>query len=195
MKKGIITIIVFVILILLVLGIMRFNAKPREPEIAPPDSGESRTNTEIDTPSSGEEVETIEEDTNLVFKEGDFVLKGEQQIVIPEIMKSYEKVELNTTTLDDIKKIYGENYKDVAQYSYLTYYEYPLYNDESYVKYSIRNSDNVVIEKMVMTYSSMDSNVQLSKEANTSLVNLPEKIKDIKLGMTFDEVCSILGNE
>lgn len=136
-----------------------------------------------------------EEDRNYTYQEGEFQLRGEQQFVLEDAQKYMDSVELGKTTMDDLAQMYGTNYKNKVEYRYLTTVEYPLYDIESFVRYGIRNSDHKVVEKTIMVYSSMDSNVQLSAELGTELESLEDVVDQLFDSMRFDEVVDILGDK
>ena len=136
-----------------------------------------------------------EESRNYTYQEGEFQLTGEQQFVLEDSQEYMDSVVVGKTTLDELVKLYGNKYLNMTKEPYSTTVEYALYDNASFIRYVIRNSDNIVIEKWLMIYSSMDSNVQLSAEMGSELVNLEEKIKEVSEGMTFDEVVKILGDK
>lgn len=138
--------------------------------------------------------EAPEEPRDYTFGEGEFELKGEQKNVLEDSQKLLEKVNIENTTLDEITKKFGTDYRATTEGLYANSVEYPLFDDESYIKFVIRNSDNKVVEKWLFIYSSEESNVQLSKEINSNTEDLPTKMEQISDGMTFDEVVNILGD-
>ena len=142
----------------------------------------------------GHQEEISEDVRNYTFGEGEFVLTGEQQIVLEDSQKLLENVIVENTTLDEITKKFGTEYRATTEAPYSNSVEYPLFDDESYIKFVIRNSDNKVVEKWLFIYSSEESNVQLSKEINSNTEDLPTKMEQISDGMTFDKVVDILGD-
>ena len=188
MKK---TVIVVCILVLLVILFFLFKGGIIPLPIGS-NIGDDKKNSIQDLIDGHQEVS--EDARDYTYGEGDFKLTGEQKIVLKDSQKLLENVVVENTSLDEITKKFGTEYRATTKAQYSNSIEYPLFNDESYIKFVIRNSDNKVVEKWMFIYSSEESNVQLSKEINSNTEDLPTKMEQISDGMTFDEVVDILGD-
>lgn len=155
-------------------------------------------------PNENEEKEpvvTIEK-----YEEGQFVLKDPENPVkiLEEVKERYQKVEPGMTEKEVIA-IYGKpgsravlTTKDIK----LTWYKDA---EERIILNSVTLRDGVVFSVSTSAHSSMDDNVQLSKEVGVKVDNLEDVIDQIKVpeisldsnakteSMTKDEVIAILG--
>ena len=127
------------------------------------------------------------------YGEGDFQIEGEVLPLLAKANEGFEQVVIGKSTLKDLQRIMGDA-DEVQKWDFLTRYYYILL-DGYKVCYAVRNSDQIVMEKIIILFSEPYANVQLSKEIGTELVNLPEKIKEVSLGMTLEEIEAILGDK
>lgn len=142
-----------------------------------------------------EDVNPYQDANKILYEEGEFILDNpEARVKVLEASKeAYNKINLNMTR-DEVIAIMGEP-KD-------------SFEDESseYVGWYYKDSDSIYLVSIVLEEgkvdvvyndikSSMEDNVQISLELGTEIEELNEVIQNIEIGMTKDEVISLLGDK
>ena len=200
MNKKLVVVVCIVAAILLGLCLFLHNQKervnPAMTDGVSGDNGEKLTDAELEAiiaehgNTDSEEIDDFYVET---YGEGDFQIEGEALPLLAKANEGFEQIVIGKSTAKDLLRIMGDA-DEVQKWDFLTEYFYTLVEGFK-VGYSVRNSDQIVIEKNIILFSDDTAKVQLSKEIGTELVNLPEKIKEISLGMKLEEIVAILGDK
>lgn len=149
-----------------------------------------------------EPVVTIEK-----YENGQFVLKDpENQIeILEEVKERYQKAEIGMTE-EEVIAIYGEPGSRVKLNNGDTKLTWYKDANERIILNGVTLRNKVVSSVSTNAHSSMDDNIQISKELNTQIENLEDVIDQIKVpeisldsnakneSMTKEEVVKILGD-
>ena len=131
-----------------------------------------------------------------IFQQGEFKIQDENRriSVLPKATNLYQKVTPGMKK-EEVIAVLGEPDDTFTydSYLYVSWFIEEAYQME-YPLVSVLIKENVVTTVYMDVYSSMNGNIQLSKELETDIDDLVERTSQVSKEATKEDVISILGN-